>query len=403
MKKNFLMTVLLVGVYLISTGASYGFFSSAAKPKTTPEVVSPQANQKAEEIKAKIELTGPKDQECPLNGQMFTLQEQEIWSKRRPLVSMIENHIDSRPQSGLAKADVVYEAVSEGGIARFMAVFYCGIAAYSQSGEYNIGPVRSARTYFLDWASEYSDTPLYNHVGGAGLCYDPTVYVKAKALCQIEKYGWRNKESWSDLDQFSLGFKICRREPDRTGKTVDTEHTMYCGTEALWQLAEEKRGLTNVNLNLKKQPAWDAKFVAWQFKEDSPSGESISPEFEFWKNKDEYKVKWIYDSQGNNYKRENGGVTAEDFYYKESILAKNVIIQIEKETPSVDEHFHLLYQTTGTGKAFIFQDGKAITGTWVKKDRTSRTKFLDSAGREIKLNRGPVWIEVIPNEKSLVY
>lgn len=407
MKNKFLMAILLIGVYLISTGASYGFLSTVVKSESRPEVISPQASQKPGETKAKIELSGPKDQECPLNGQMFTSQEQEIWAKRRPLLSMIENHADSRPQSGLSKADVVYEAVAEGGIARFMAVFYCGMAAYSLSGEYNVGPVRSARTYFLDWASEYGDFPLYNHVGGAncssaspgGPC---TTNSKAQALEQISRYGWLSKDSRSDLNQYSLSYRICRREPDRTGKPVDTEHTMYCGTEALWQTAEE-RGLTNVGLNLKNQPAWDAKFVPWQFKEDSPSGESISPEFEFWKNKDEYKVKWIYDSQSNSYKRENGGEAAEDFYYKEPILAKNVVVQVEKETPSVDEHFHLLYQTTGTGKAFIFQDGKAITGSWSKRDRTARTKFIDGVGKEIKFNRGPIWIEVIPNEKSLAY
>jgi hypothetical protein len=405
MKNKFLMVILLIGVYLISTGASYGFLSAASKPGPEQPIISPEVTGEPKESKAKIALTGPKDRVCPINGQMFTREEEEIWSGRRPLLSMIENHADSRPQSGLSKADVVYEAVAEGGIARLLAVFYCGMAAYSQSGEYNIGPVRSTRTYFLDWASEYGDTPLYNHVGGAGLCHDPTVYTKAKALCQIEKYGWKNKESWSDLDQFSLGFKICRREPDRTGKTVDTEHSMYCGTEALWQVAGEKRGLTNINLNLKKNPSWDANFKSWQFKEDTPASsvEAASPEFEFWKNKDEYRVKWIYDSQANSYKRENGGVLAEDFYYQEPVIAKNVVVQITKETSGVDEHLHLLYQTTGTGKAFIFQDGKAVAGSWSKRDRTARTKFVDSVGKEIKFNRGPIWIEVIPNEKSLTY
>ena len=109
-----------------------------------------------------IDTSGPRDQKCPLNGAYFTKGEREVWEKRRPLAVMIENHADSRPQSGLSRADVVYEAVAEGGISRFLAVFYCGAAAGSAK-PYDVGPVRSARTYFLDWASEYADYPLYLH------------------------------------------------------------------------------------------------------------------------------------------------------------------------------------------------------------------------------------------------
>ena len=71
---------------------------------------------------------------------------------------MIENHADSRPQSGLSNADVVYEANSEGGITRLMGIFYCN-AVGGVGSNYDVGPVRSARTYFLDLASEYADYP----------------------------------------------------------------------------------------------------------------------------------------------------------------------------------------------------------------------------------------------------
>jgi len=77
--------------------------------------------------------------------------------------AMIENHLDSRPPSGLSRADVIYEAVAEGGITRFLTVFYCGVA----SEDVRIGPIRSARIYFLDFASEYGDKPLFVHQGGA--------------------------------------------------------------------------------------------------------------------------------------------------------------------------------------------------------------------------------------------
>src|SRR3990172_7795880 len=89
----------------------------------------------------------PKTEECPINGGKFTKIEKGIWETRRPLAAMIENHVDSRPASGISKADVVYEAVAEGGITRFLAIFYCGVAA----SEVKIAPVRSARIYFVNW------------------------------------------------------------------------------------------------------------------------------------------------------------------------------------------------------------------------------------------------------------
>jgi len=78
------------------------------------------------EVRSKIGEGLPKTEECPLNGGLFSKPEQAIWEKRRPIAIMIENHADSRPPSGLSRADVVYEAVAEGGITRFLAIFYCG-------------------------------------------------------------------------------------------------------------------------------------------------------------------------------------------------------------------------------------------------------------------------------------
>ncbi|RLC31408.1 DUF3048 domain-containing protein, partial [Candidatus Woesebacteria bacterium] len=79
---------------------------------------------------------------------MFTKIESDIWESRRPIAIIVENHADARPQSGLSKADIVYEAVAEGGITRFLGIYYCGAAAEDVIAS----PVRSARVYFIDWA-----------------------------------------------------------------------------------------------------------------------------------------------------------------------------------------------------------------------------------------------------------
>ena len=225
-KKLILSIIGGIVLYFVSTGISYAAFHFLLGP-TTPGLVSPLP---LEEARSRVDLAAPKTEACPLNGQLFTKGEKQIWEKQRPLTVMIENHAEARPQSGLSRADIVYEAVAEGGITRFLAVFYCGAAARDTI----IGPVRSARTYYLDFASEYSDYPLYAHVGGAN---KPGL---ANALGQIGDYGWLDKGN--DLNQFSLGFPTFWRDYERLDHPVATEHTMYSTTDKLYEIAHQ-RGL----------------------------------------------------------------------------------------------------------------------------------------------------------------
>ena len=374
-------------LYLAVTGLSwavFGYFNQGSV------VIAPTGR----DGRNVTEALGPKDQECPINGAYFTKAERDIWQTRRPLTVTIENHLDSRPQSGLSRADVVYEAVAEGGITRLLGIFYCG-AALTGEQKYDIGPVRSARTYFLDWASEYGDYPLYAHVGGAGECGDPTVHEEAKALCQIRQYGWMNEGTWSDLNQFSLSYKECRRDT-RLGANVATEHTMYCDTVALWEKAAD-RGLT-VKTAVSGND-WDKNFRPWLFKEEAKladRGEVSEIEVYFWKNQPDYDVVWQYDKETNSYQRTNGGLVHKDFVTDQALLAKTVIVQLTRERGPVDDKKHLLYDTIGEGQLFVFQDGQVERGTWEKESQTSRTRFFDSSGAEIRLNRGLVWIQIVP-------
>ncbi len=379
--KNKSKLILIIGgvlVYLASAGLSYGAFRflGGGDRLLSPVDITPGSG-------FKIDPNAPKTEACPLTGVLFSKAERQIWEQRRPLTVMVENHEESRPQSGLSKADVVYEAVAEGGITRFLAVFYCGAAAE----EVTIGPVRSARTYFMDFASEYGDYPLYTHVGGAN------IPGPANALGQIGDYGWLAKGN--DLNQFSLGFPVFWRDYERIGHPVATEHTMYSTTEKLWEVAQ-KRGLTNVDDEGNK---WDATFSQWQFKEEAKldeRGEVARVEFSFWENNPEYAVRWEYQKDNNNYLRFNNGQSLKDLNNDSQLQAKTVIIQLMKEKGPIDEVKHILYTTLGSGQALIFQDGQVIEGTWIKAKRQSRTKFTDSSGKEISLNRGPIWIEIVP-------
>lgn len=385
----------------------YWLFSQFLPVNSDKSVVDTSTSSPTGTVKTTGYLTfeGPKTAVCPLNGEKFTEAEQKIWSTRRPLLVMIENQTDARPQSGLSNADIVYEAVAEGGITRFMGVFYCN-AVKGAANKYDLGPVRSARTYFLDLASEYSDYPLYTHVGGAncsaattgGPC---TTNTKAQAIEQIAQYGWNNKGTWGDLSQFSLSYKVCRREPDRTGTTKDTEHTMYCSSSELWNVAAD-RGLTNITTVNKN--SWDKNFRSWSFKAEDKSSTSTAStiSFDFWGDKS-YAVSWKYDPAANTYLRSNGGNVAIDFNTQQQLSTKNLIIQFAKESRSIDEHLHNLYALIGTGDAIIFNNGQKTEATWSKASRQNRTIYKDKTGKEINLVPGQVWVEILPIGNKISY
>lgn len=369
-------------MYLVISGVSYlalGYLSGKIGIPTT--FISPVGSGQ----RAKIDTSAPKTAECPLNGKMFTEAEKNVWNQHRPLGIMIENHEDSRPQSGLSSADVVYEAIAEGGITRFLSIFYCGVA----SQETQVGPVRSARMYYMDWISEYGDYPLYVHVGGANKAGP------ADALGFIKKYGW---DSYNDMNQFSIGFPAFWRDYERLGRPVATEHTMYSTTDKLWKVAQD-RGLTDKS---KDGTLWNANFISWKFKDGqaSTSANATKISLPFWGGYDAYKVSWMYDATTNAYKRENGGQPHLDFNTNSQITMSNVVVMFVPIKGPIDELKHMLYTTTGSGKALIFQNGTVIDANWKKDSRISRTKFTDKQGKDISFVRGQIWIEVAdPNMK----
>lgn len=370
-----------LGVYLLTAGISYFAFTSLGADK----VLSPAGIGLTA---ARVDPQAPKTEECPLNGQKYSKAEKDIWEARAPLGVMIENHEDSRPQSGLSKADVVYEALAEGGVTRFLAIFYCGVSAEDTT----IGPVRSARIYYMDWVSEYGKFPLYTHVGGANRP-GPT-----DALGAVRKYGW---ERYNDLNQFSIGFPTFWRDYERFDREVATEHTMYSSTDKLWDVAG-KRGLTNED---EDGNAWNEDFTSWSFAdgkaESAPSVGKIS--FPFWEGFDVYSVGWTFDTASNMYLRENGGQSFKDLNTNEQVKAANVVVMYVKARGPVDEEKHLMYDTIGTGKALVFQNGNKIEATWKKPSRTGRTIFKDSKGKVVDFVRGPIWIEVLDPSSKVDY
>jgi hypothetical protein len=277
---------------------------------------------------------------------------------QRPFAVVIENHPAARPQSGLSQADIVYEALAEGGITRYLALFQ------TQQVQ-QIGPVRSARTYFNDWAQELS--AVYVHVGGNS---DALYYLK------------QGIPGVSNADQYVNNNYIYRVPPRLP------PHNTYTSSSNLFAMAKNDRFSPTKS------------YINYLFKDDAPSIQPSVSKISIDFSAPHYAVQWVYDSKSNTYKRFLSGSASVDANGNKNIYAKSVIIQRVKNWPVQSDT--LLAISMGTregGVADIYQDGKVIHGTW--KVVNGRTKYLDSQGAEIALDRGQIWIEVVPPDRSV--
>jgi hypothetical protein len=268
---------------------------------------------------------------------------------------MIENSPDARPQAGLYDAGVVFEAIAEGGITRFLAIFQEARPAY-------IGPVRSARPYFLDFVVPF-DAPLA-HAGGS-----------PQALAEIKSQGIK------DLDHGANG-SAYQRVSNRFAP-----HNLYTSRDQLFA-AQNSRG-------------WNTStFTGFPRKAEAPSATPNAKSIDFAISGFFYNVHYDYDPATNSYIRYEGGKPHTDERAGKAMNPKVVI------APVMGHHYqgvYSVYGDTGTGKAYIFQDGIVTEGTWDKADRKTQIKFLDSTGAPLPLNPGQTWITLAASPQAVTY
>jgi len=363
-RKTLLITFLILLSFL--GGGVYSFLVE----RSSLPLINPLGLLSGESL---IALASPTvlDQPHPISGTFYTKEQKKIWSKRRPLAVMIDNHALARPyQFGLQKADLIWEAVAEGGITRFLAVFHGQNVA-------KIGAVRSSRVYYIDWALEFPG--YYSHIGGAGTPGSPAnifVYIIQKGVL--------------DLDQFRLGAPTYLAGGDVvTPGGMILSHVKFTSTKKLWQAGEQLHPGTN------KLP----KFKVWKFKADlsyAKRSKKQTISFNFWYLLD-YEVKWKYDRRTNAYLRWQGGKKHLDQATKEQLSAKNVVLLYTWQRSAGDGTSHLLHDTIGSGDAIVYRDGKKIKATWKRGSLSGRTVFYKrGTKKEITFNRGLTWIEVLP-------
>jgi Protein of unknown function (DUF3048) N-terminal domain/Protein of unknown function (DUF3048) C-terminal domain len=289
----------------------------------------------------------------PLTGQPVS---QDV-ANRRPIAVTLDNFSpDARPQAGLDRASLVFETLAEGGITRFMAV-------YQEHDASMIGPVRSTRLYFNSWAAGLA--VIFGHDGG-----------NVDALQQLPQLGTIFNE---DADRISGPFwRISSRA---------VPHNEYTSTNNLRSYAQSHGGATT-------GVAYSLPHKADAPPSSRPAHFTLNVQFSY----SDYNVGWQYDPVTNTYLRFMGGSPHVDAATGKQLRAKNVVVMFTDESPASDPYtagaIHL--RTEGTGKAQVYEDGKVITGTWSKPSITDPLQWLDSSGKQIALNKGNTWAEVVP-------
>jgi hypothetical protein len=287
---------------------------------------------------------------------------------RRPYAVMIDNHPDAYPQTGLDHAAVVFEALAEFGVTRFMAIYAPGITSDAKT----IGPVRSARLYFVQWAMGFH--VIYVHAGGS-----PEGLALAESTDQL-----------INLDALHLK----TGEGSHFARSADrvAPHNLYTSSAELDRFAAD-RGATDFADE-------DAGFL---FKTDAPESErGASQRLEYFFIYPQDLAGWLYDAATNGYLRLRRGKPARDAATGEQLWTKNVVVmEVSEARVPGDEKGRIEQQVVGSGRARVFIDGVEREVAWRKDAPAGPLGFFDAAGEEVHFNAGPIWIAAVPSLDNL--
>lgn len=291
---------------------------------------------------------------CPLTG-LEPAKESLI---ERPAVAVkIENNAVAYPLSGIADAEIVYEELVEGGLTRFLTMFHCTDAPQA-------GPVRSSRE--IDPAIMFPATRILAAAGG-----------NATVRGTLEEAGIFL------LDENDSGEAMSR--VPREG--ISSEHTLYADTKALRKLGSKEHS----------DPPPDDYFTFGELEGKSKKATTISLSFSG-------ASTISYEWNGEGWARSDGGSPLVDDT-GEQVVVDNVLIEEHTYnysqlsdvigTPSV-----IIEDVEGSGRAFLFRDGRVIKGTWERDDIESPVRFVTKDGEPMVFAPGTTWVELVPSDKG---
>lgn len=340
--------IIAICLVLAITGGGIALLASLQRPKpvTTVATITPVKQSPPKPTTVASTLSG--------------LQVSPEVNKRPVIGVMIENSKEARPQSGLSQAGVVFEAIAEGGITRLLAL-------YQDQQPTNIGPIRSARPYYVQWSESFK--AAYVHVGGSN-----------EALQDIKNLGVQ------DINQFYNGSSF-RREASRS-----SPHNVYSSLPTLTELALKK--------------GYSSSFTGFERKAAAPAKQATASTIDLAISSSLYNVRYTYDAVANTYGRAVGGTDHIDNNTGKR-LSPNVVIAmivpVAAGGKTAQGGSYSNYNTLGSGTAYIFQDGAVTIGNWNKAATAAPLTFTDGSGAVIKLNPGQAWITAVTTTSKVTY
>lgn len=334
-------------------------------PTPTPEP-TPTPNLHIGEVRS--ELTG--------------LWVKEEVAKARPWSFTLNNIVMANPQSGIGEASIVYEALAEGGITRFLGIFE-GLDENSACAE-RIGSVRSARHYFVSFAREWD--ALFIHFGGAYYAYD-----------KLEELGY------DDMDCMSGAGVSCYYRD----KEISAPHNAFCtvarvnkclanGKYRLEHKSDFKQNHFVFNdealYPLTNDPVFDDKGDAAVYPATKVNASKITLYY-----RKSFQPYMTYNPETHMYNRYQFGDIHIDYNTQEPLEFTNIIIQIVKEWDKDHNGYQDMDIVDATGKGYYISMGQCVPITWKKVESTNFMSYYDEKGNVLSINPGKTFISIYPD------
>ena len=286
----------------------------------------------------------------------------------RAVAVMIDNHKSAMPQAGLNVASIVYEIIVEGGETRLMEVFKS--TDLEKIDLEKIGPIRSARHYFLDYALE--NDAIYVHFGWSPQAQSDISKLKVNNINGLVE---SSKSFWRDKDK-------------------SAPHNAVTSTAILKEIAERKE----YRLTTSQEPVLNYTAEEVNLENSELNAYTVTIPYS-----DYNTVKYEYDAETKRYIRYSRGVKQLDWLTDETVTTKNIIITKCKNTTLNDgeNKGRQTLDNIGVREGYYITNGKAIQITCEKASREAQTIYKDLEGNEIEVNDGNTFIQICPIDSKI--
>jgi len=296
-----------------------------------------------------------------LTGEYVT----EKVAEKRPYAVIINNiEYANANQQGTSQIDVLYEALAEGGITRMLGVIQ------NVDKIKKLGSVRSARHYFVSFASEWD--AIFCHFG-------QTKY----AISKIEELGINNLSGLS-----AVGPVVYARD-----YSYKAPHNVFTTGKKM------KKGAKKLGYRTKVKSDNVAEHFA--FYEEDTDLDSIDDTTYIKLPFSNYSTCYLkYDTKSKTYKKYEYGKKHKDHKNNKQLAFKNVIVQLVKEKNIDKNGYQHLFLHKRKGEGYYLTNGKRVKITWRKSEADHKMTYYDESGDVLTINPGKTYIAAYPTSRK---